>query len=209
MSAATPALSAAERRQRNLAILLLAAVMAMFGILLHQFWWKPWAAARAQADQSAERQARAQALVAQRGVIESALARAEAAARQQPLWLPEASIAQAVDGMSERVDQAVALVSGEGRRCKVVSRNPSQADAASARPRRAVLALRLRCGNAELLQLLHLLETSQPPLLVDELNISAPPQYPGTIITAAAGVLDVGFNVSGYVQAAPVVEGAP
>lgn len=206
MSAVAPALSPAERRQRNVAVLVLAIAVALAIGLLHVLWWKPWSAARAQANQLAERQARAQALVAQRGQIETALSAAEDAARQQPLWLPEGSVAQAIDGIAQRVDQSVAMVGGEGQRCRVQSRNPTPV---ANDPRRATLALRLRCGNAELLQLLYLLESGQPTLLVDDLNISAPPQYPGAILTGAGGVLDVGLNVSGQVQPTASVGEAP
>ena len=125
MSTVAPALSPAERRQRNVAVLVLAIAVALAIGLLHVLWWKPWSAARAQANQLAERQARAQALVAQRGQIETALSAAEDAARQQPLWLPEGSVAQAIDGIAQRVDQSVAMVGGEGQRCRVQSRNPT------------------------------------------------------------------------------------
>lgn len=206
MSAVAPALSPIERRQRNVAVLMLAITLAIAIGLLHALWWQPWSAARAQANQLAERQARAQALVAQRGPIEAALLAAEHASRQQPLWLPEGSVAQAIDGIAQRVDQSVAMVGGEGQRCRVQSRNPTPV---AGDPRRATLVLRLRCGNAELLQLLYLLESGQPALLVDDLNISAPPQYPGAILTGLAGVLDVGLSVSGQVQPTASAGDAP
>ena len=125
MTAAVQTLNASERRQRNVAVLMLLVVLAVVLVMLQQLWWAPWSEARTQNQQLAERQSRAQALIAQRGPIESALVRAEAAARQQPLWLPQGSIAQAVDGIAMQVDQAVALVGGEGQRCKVQSRNPA------------------------------------------------------------------------------------
>ena len=206
MNAVAPALSPIERRQRNVAVLMLAITLAIAIGLLHALWWQPWSAARAQANQLAERQARAQALVAQRGPIEAALLAAEDASRQQPLWLPEGSVAQAIDGIAQRVDQSVAMVGGEGQRCRVQSRNPTPV---ASDPRRATLVLRLRCGNAELLQLLYLLESGQPALLVDDLNISAPPQYPGAILTGLAGVLDVGLSVSGQVQPTASAGDAP
>ena len=206
MNAVAPALSPIERRQRNVAVLMLAVTLAIAIGLLHALWWQPWSAARAQANQLAERQARAQALVAQRGPIEAALLAAEDASRQQPLWLPEGSVAQAIDGIAQRVDQSVAMGGGEGQRCRVQSRNPTPV---AGDPRRATLVLRLRCGNAELLQLLYLLESGQPALLVDDLNISAPPQYPGAILTGLAGVLDVGLSVSGQVQPTASAGDAP
>lgn len=209
MTAAVQTLNASERRQRNVAVLMLLVVLAVVLVMLQQLWWAPWSEARTQNQQLAERQARAQALIAQRGPIESALVRAEAAARQQPLWLPQGSIAQAVDGIAMQVDQAVALVGGEGQRCKVQSRNPAPVAPGQSNAGQATLSLRVRCGNAELLQLLYLLETTQPTLLIDELNISAPPQYPGAIMTGAAGVLDVGFNATGFVQPAPVSGESP
>lgn len=209
MSAVTPALTTAERRHRNVAVLMLLVAVALLCVLLHQLWWLPWSQARAQNHQLADRQARAQTLIAQRDQIEAALVRAEAAGRQNPLWLPQGSIAQAVDAIAMQVDQAVAMVGGEGQRCKVQSRSPAPVQPGQADSGRATLSLRLRCGNAELLQLLYLLETAQPTLLIDELNVSGPPQYPGAIMTGAAGVLDVGFNATGFVQPAPATGAAP
>lgn len=204
MSSMDTLLTPAQRRHRVMALALLLAVLAVGGWLLHALWWTPWTQARAQADQIAQRQARAQALLGRREAIETALAGAEEAARQQPLWLPDRSAAQAVDSIARRVDQAVAMVGDGGRRCRVQSRNPVGAEAAQAD--RATLALRLSCGNAELLQLLHLLESGQPLLQVDLLDIAAPPQYPGAIAGGAAGVLDVGLQLSG--QLAPAGSGA-
>lgn len=200
MKPGTPTLSVAERRQRNLAALLLLGAFMMFIVMLHQLWWMPWSQARARSLQLAERHTRVQGLIAQRASIQAALSRAEDAARQQPLWQPHPSAAQALDDISSQLEQAVNMAGGNANRCKLLSRNPAPAEAGQNTAGQVTLAVRLRCGNAELLQLLHLLESSQPVLLLDGLNISGPPHYPGAIITGASGVLEVGFNVSGFVH---------
>ena len=210
MSASLP-LSASERRLRNLSVSGLLLAVAITGAALYAGWWKPWSAAHARTEQLAQRQSRAQTLLATADDTHAALMQAEGLARQQPLWLPLADPAQAIDTIAGQVDQAVALVGDDGQRCKVQSRNPVDAAAATGRLARAGLTIRLRCGNSEWLQLAHILESGQPPLLIDDVAISAPTQYPGAIIGPEAGVLDISFTISAFLSpGTPVaVEAAP
>ena len=65
--------------------------------------------------------------------------------------------------------------------------------------------------STPMLQLAHILESGQPPLLIDDVAISAPTQYPGAIIGPEAGVLDISFTISAFLSpGTPVaVEAAP
>lgn len=196
MSAPLP-LSAADRRLRNLSVLGLVIVMLAVAAIAYLAWWQPWQAAHERATQLAERQARAQALLAEGDAVRTALAQADIAVRQQPLWLPLADRAQAIDVMAGQVDQAVAVVGDNGQRCKVQSRNPVE-EAAAGRLTRVALSIRLRCGNSEWLRLSHILESGQPPLALDDIAISAPPQYPGAMLGTEAGVLDISFKIMAF-----------
>lgn len=201
MSRSASPLPQARRRQRNQAVLLLLVVIAVLLAVLESLWWQPWREARQHTRQLAERHARIQSLLAQREQVAEALARAEDAARMAPLWMADDDVAQAVDGIAGRVDQAVALVSPDGQGCKVQSRSPAPVEEGGQDvPGRAALTLALRCGNNELMQLLHLLEADQPPLFLEDLVISGPPQYPGMILGSNAGVLDVTLKVIGFIQ---------
>lgn len=199
-------LSSADRRLRNGAVLGLLVLVIIAATILWAAWWRPWQAAHERANQLAERQARSQELLSQGVQIRAALAQAEATSRQQPLWLPLADPAQAANAIAEQIDQAVAVVGGNGQRCKVQSRNPAtDAATASERLSKATLNIRIRCGNAEWLQLAHILESSQPPLVLDTVSINAPPQYPGAMAGPEAGVLDIAFTVSGFLAPRPTV----
>lgn len=210
MSIAALPLSSADRRLRNLSVAGLVIAALVVAVILYMAWWQPWRAAHERVTQLAERQARAQVLLAEGGAIRAALAQAEIAMRQQPLWLPMANRAQAIDAIAGQVDQAVAVVGDNGQSCKVQSRNPVE-EAATGRLSRVALSIRLRCGNGEWLRLAHILESGQPPLVLDDIAISAPPQYPGAMLGTEAGVLDISFKVSAFLPpgGAVVVESLP
>ncbi len=207
MSAALP-LSSADRRLRNLSVAGLLIIGLMATVIFYLAWWQPWRAAHERVTQLAERQARAQVLLAEGSAVSAALAQAEIAVRQQPLWLPMADRAQAIDAIAGQIDQAVAVVGDNGQRCKVQSRNPVE-EATTGRLGRVALSIRLRCGNGEWLRLAHILESGQPPLVLDDIAISAPPQYPGAMLGTEAGVLDISFKVSAFLPpGAPIVVGS-
>ena len=82
MSASLP-LSASERRLRNLSVSGLLLAVAITGVVLYVGWWKPWSAAHARTEQLAQRQSRAQTLLATADDTHAALMQAEGLARQQ------------------------------------------------------------------------------------------------------------------------------
>lgn len=208
MSTVLP-LSSADRRLRNLSVAGLFIVALIIAVIFYLAWWQPWHAAHERVNQLAERQARAQAMLAEGDAVRAALSQAEIAVRQQPLWLPMADRAQAIDAIAGQVDQAVAVVGDNGQRCKVQSRNPVE-EATAGRLSRVALSIRLRCGNVEWLRLAHILESGQPPLVLDDIAISAPPQYPGAMLGTEAGVLDISFKVSAFLPpVASAVVGSP
>ena len=65
------------------------------------------------------------------------------------------------------------------------------------------MAVRLRCGNAETLAVLHALESARPYLFVDALGITAQRYIaiPGNALPQEGG-LDVSFNLYGYLRPA-------
>ena len=69
------------------------------------------------------------------------------------------------------------------------------------RYRQVAVTVRLRCGNAETLAVLHALESSRPYLFVDALSITAQRYFaiPGNNLPQEGG-LDVSFNLYGYLR---------
>ena len=80
---------------------------------------------------------------------------------------------------------------------------PIQDEAATGRYRQVAVAVRLRCGNAETLAVLHALESARPYLFVDALGITAQRYIaiPGNALPQEGG-LDVSFNLYGYLRPA-------
>ncbi|TLX20934.1 type II secretion system protein GspM [Thermomonas fusca] len=190
-------------RDRWLALaLLLAALGLVYLALVHPLFTLPMRAADARIAELQERDARLRGLLAQRPQIERALATPEAQDGGSG-FLAEATAELAAAALIQRLERVVADASPGGRGCAIVNRTPLGDDAGSGRYRRVTVQVRLRCGNAEMLAVLHALESGRPWLFVDALGITAQRYFavPGAAQPQEGG-LDVGFNLYGYLRPA-------
>jgi general secretion pathway protein M len=98
--------------------------------------------------------------------------------------------------LMQSVAQKVAANASRGAGCELTQRMPIVAGEQAAEPFRAVrLSLDLNCAIEPLATILHQLETSQPWLFIDELNIRRAGNAP---IDGGAGRLSVHMLVSGF-----------
>ena len=99
-------------------------------------------------------------------------------------------------------------VSPGNRGCAITNRAPLTGEPPSGRYRRVTVQVRLRCGNAETLAVLHALESARPYLFVDAVTTTAQRYFaiPGSGQPQEGG-LDVAFDLYGYLRPAPVANG--
>lgn len=108
--------------------------------------------------------------------------------------------------LMQSVAQKVATNASRGAGCELTQRMPIVAQEQAAEPFRVVrLSLDLNCAIEPLAAILHQLETSQPWLFVDELNIRRASNAP---VDAGAGRLSVHMLVSGFLVRGAVARGA-
>ena len=95
-------------------------------------------------------------------------------------------------------------VSPGNRGCAITNRAPLTGEPPPGRYRRVTVQVRLRCGNAETLAVLHALESARPYLFVDTVNIAAQRYFaiPGNNLPQEGG-LDVAFDLYGYLRPSP------
>ena len=119
--------------------------------------------------------------------------------------LPAGGPAEAAERLIQRLERVVAEASPGNRSCAITNRSPLTGQASRERFNRVVVQVRLRCGNPELAQVLHSLESGTPRLFVENLNVLAQRMYfaPG-VRNPGEGGLDVSFDLYGYLP--PSVE---
>jgi len=194
------AVSSPSVRDRWLALALLLALLGLGLALLWAMFGTPLREIDARIDRLQARDARLRGLLLQRPQVERRLAELDAHGSGAE-FLPEPSAELATAALVQQLETVVAQASPGGRGCALVNRTPLDDATPGGRYRKVVVQVRLRCGNAETLAVLHALESSRPYLFVDALNITAQRYFavPGSAQPQEGG-LDVSFNLYGYLR---------
>lgn len=195
-------------RDRLLALALLLAVLGLlYLIVVHPLFTKPMLAADARIDDLRERDARVRALLGQAPQISKRLAELDARGRVAD-FLAEPTTELATAALIQQLERVVEEVSPGNRGCAITNRAPLSDEPPPGRFRQVTVQVRLRCGNAETLAVLHALESARPYLFVDALNISSQRYFaiPGNSPPQEGG-LDVSFDLYGYLRPAPGAAG--
>ena len=198
-------------RDRWLALAILAGVLALaYLVLVHPWWTAPMLEAGARIESLQERDLRVRMELAQAPQVQARLEEVRAVASRVPGFMDERSAELATAALSARLETAVLEASPGNRSCAIRNRSPMTDTRQQDRFRRALVQVRLHCGNPELAAVLHSLEDGSPRLFVDNLNVLAPRQPFGR--GAGAGTqgagLDVTFDLYGYLQPQPAAAGA-
>ena len=191
-------------RDRLLAMgLLLAALGLVYLTVVHPLFTGPLRAADAHIADLRERDARVRALLAQAPEIGRRLADLDARGSATG-FLIEPTSELATAALIQQLERVVGEVSPGNRGCAITNRAPLSGDSSAGRFRRVTVQVRLRCGNAETLAVLHALESARPYLFVDALNISSQRYFaiPGNNPPQEGG-LDVSFDLYGYLRPVP------
>ena len=195
---------AAAERDRWLALALLLAVLGLVYLLvLHPLFVVPLRAADARIAELQARDVRMRSLLQQRPQIEQRLAELDARGGGAG-FLAEPTAELATAALIQQLERVVGEASPGNRGCAIVNRAPQANTGQAGRYRKVAVQVRLRCGNAETLTVLHTLEAARPYLFVDMLNITAQRYFavPGAAQPQEGG-LDVSFDLFGYLRPAP------
>ena len=193
-------------RDRWLALaLLLAALGLLYLLFLHPWFTEPLRAADGRIAELQARDARVRALLQQAPQIQQRLAELDARGSAAAGFLAEPTAELATAALIQQLERVVQDVSPGNRGCAIINRAPLTGEPPPGRYRRVTVQVRLRCGNAEMLGVLHALESARPYLYVDVVSITAQRYFaiPGNNLPQEGG-LDVSFDLYGYLRPAPV-----
>jgi general secretion pathway protein M len=186
------------RRGRPLAVLLLlVALVLVYGIFIHFPFVDPLLEARSELIELRDEEARFRATAQQRKAIDERLAAVRAFEAGNPGFLVEANFDLAASALIQRLQEQVNVL-GAGERCLVVSRTPFR-NRGEEPFERVTVKVRMRCEMEHFVAVVHGLESGSPQLFVAELGITSRrgvPQ-PGQ---APSGYLDIAFDLYGYLR---------
>ena len=187
-------------RWRGVGLLMLILAVAYL-LLVHWWFTAPMLDLGTQVRDLAAQEQSLRAEVAQRPALEQQLAQLRADDASHPGFLSEASQELASAGLVQRLEQVVATASPNPNACQITARTPSQTDATEPYTR-VVVQVRLRCGMGELAAVLHALESGDPLLFIDNLDLLSRRSY--LVATPDNnGSMDVSFDLYGYLRSAP------
>jgi general secretion pathway protein M len=191
-------------RWRALGILV--ALLAIAYLLLVHWWFTaPMLDLGGQIRDLSAQEASLRAEAAQRPALNRQLAQVRMFEAGHPGFLPEASQELASAGLVQRLEQVVATASPNPNACQITARTPAQADATESYVR-VIVQVRLRCDMTQLAAVLHDLESNNPQLFIDNLDLLSRRSY--LVATPdPGGAMDVSFDLYGYLRSAPGVSG--
>lgn len=190
-------------RERWLALAILVGALALaYLVLVHPWWTVPMLEVGGRIEGLQQRDLRVRTELEQAPRVQARLAEVQEAAARVPGFMAERSTELATAALVARLETVVLEASPRNRSCAIRNRSPLTEPRPGRFPR-AVVQVRLLCGNPELAAVLHSLESGSPRLFVDNLNVLAPRQAFGGVDAGAQGAgLDVTFDLYGYLRPA-------
>jgi len=134
-------------------------------------------------------------VAALRDTYEEKLRDLQANRSDQNLFLEEGDFNEAAAAMNERLGQAVDARAANS--CQIVSRQPVR-PRVQERYEKVTVNVRMRCGIDDVKSILYWLETSVPLIIIEEMTIVKPRARRRRGEEQDTGLLDVRFNMSGY-----------
>ena len=135
-------------------------------------------------------------VAAQRESLQERLGLIRGSKGDADLFLVQTSFDEAAAAMSGSIGDMVRLKADDS--CQIVSRQPVRSRVQE-RFQKVTVNVRMRCNAEDFVEVLYLMETTTPLMLVDDLNIIQP-RARRTRGAQVQGALDIRFNVSGYLK---------
>lgn len=142
---------------------------------------------------------RFQDVAAQRESLQVRLGQVRSSKGDAALFLEYPSFDEAAAAMSGSIGDLVRTQADDS--CQIVSRQPVR-PRVQERFQKVTVNVRMRCDAEDFLQVLYGMETGEPLMLVDDLNIIKPRarRTSRNSQPQRQGALDIRFNVSGYLK---------
>ena len=178
---------------------LLALLLAVAYLLLVHWWFTaPMLDLGGQIRDLSAQEISLRAEAAQRPAMNRQLTQLQAFEADHPGVLPEASQELASAGLVQRLEQVVATASPNPNACQITARTPAQADATESYVR-VIVQVRLRCDMTQWAAVLHDLESNNPQLFIDNLDLLSRRSY---LVASpdVGGGMDVSFDLYGYLR---------
>lgn len=188
-----------QRNAKSTAIMLLViALLLVYMLVFHWFIIRHMEYAEEIGDLRTQL-SRFQTVASKREALQMQLSETRNTQTDADLFLKEPEFDEAAAAMSGRIGQMVRTQTNE--LCQIVSRQPVR-PRVQERFRKVTVNIRMRCDAEDFLQILYGMETGMPLMLVDDLNIIRPRTRRRSrgAEAAAQGMLDIRFNVSGYLK---------
>ena len=188
-----------QRNSKATAILLLViALILVYLLLFHWFVLRHREYAQEIGDLR-EQLSRFQSVAAQRQPLQVRLNQIRSSKGDADLFLEYPSFDEAAAAMSGSIGDLVRTKADDS--CQIVSRQPVR-PRVQERFEKVTVNVRMRCDAEDFLQILYGMETGEPLMLVDDLNIIRPRTRRASrnSPTQQQGALDIRFNVSGYLK---------
>jgi len=187
-------------RGRFLAVVLLLSTLAVVYVLgVHWWFTAPHLALIEESDSLREREARFRRAAAEREQVQNGLAEVKATEQQNPAFLGELDFDSAAAGLTQRLKQVVSARARDAQSCQIIMNQYSRPTDKELFERVAI-RVRLRCSLEEFAPILHELESTEPMLFVDEVQVWKQTGYRAPGSNQVASYLDVQFTLSGYLR---------
>ena len=149
-----------------------------------------------------EQLGRFERIAAQREEYQGLLEALQDRRSDESLFLEGDDFNEAAAGMSEQLNQMIRTQTEDT--CQIVSRQPVR-PRVEERFQRVTVNARMRCGIEDLTKIIYALETGVPMILVEELTVIKPRtrRSRNTPATQPLTLLDIRFNMSGYLRESP------
>lgn len=191
----------AEQGNNRLAAILILVILAILVYLLGFHWFiLRHLEYNSEISDLAEQLGRFQRVAAQRSEYETLLQSLQERKSDENLFLAGNDFNEAAAGMSERLSQMITVQADDS--CQIVSRQPVR-PRVEERFQKVTVNVRMRCGVEDLKKVLYSLETGVPMIIADEVTVIKPRsrrRRPGNRDQDTTGILDIRFNMSGYLR---------
>ena len=192
----------AESGNNRLAAVLILAIVAILVYLLCFHWFiMRHIEYSEEISALSDQLGRFQRVAAQKGQYQALLQELQSRKSDESLFLEGNDFNEAAAGMSEQLNQMIRTQTEDT--CQIVSRQPVRPRVAE-RFQKVTVNARMRCGIEDLKKILYSLENGVPMIIAEELTVIKPrSRRSRRDDEPSSTVLDIRFNMSGYLREAP------
>ena len=169
-------------------------------VLVHWWFTAPMISMGEQIDQLRDQELQYRMDASQRPALEKKLNEVRQQQALTPHFLPEANKELASAALVQRLEQVVSAASPNPNACQITARTPTDSTVKE-NFQRVTVQVRLRCGMAEMANILYSLEGGSPQLFIDNLEMLSRTSYNNA--GPVGGAVEVVFDLFGYIQAPP------